>query len=157
MKKEQALKHLALRPEDIALITFALRRFSRQASVGDLQDDAYKLIAEIEVNSKEKSDVPEFPNGFNFWIETFMDVVWFIRNEMSSVSEEADNNLVHRTYNQGGFRDLRSLALEWTNEFENEHKGVKWGEDNDGLDWQETIDAWLSKKNNFVKQINPES
>lgn len=85
----------------------------------------------------KKQGLPEFPNGFTEWKETFYEVVVFITE--TDMDEESEVSRINSTEGTGGLYDL---ATDWTNEFEKLHKGRIW----DG-DFFDALEDFCTRKN----------
>jgi len=74
-------------------------------------------------------------NGFESWHETHYQMVCCIEDSRDGY------NVVSDTLEHFGSGGLMELAYEWTNEFEELHKGQEW----DG-EWYDELDKFWEKK-----------
>jgi hypothetical protein len=82
-----------------------------------------------------------FPNGFTSWAETHFEIARFI----NTYGDEG--GIIGFTEIMGGMGALYELAVEWTDEFENQSESRN---DEDGQFFDELQD-FLSRKNNPSK------
>lgn len=86
------------------------------------------------------SDKIEFPNGFESWYEVHHEIVAEISKQNSS--DEPCKVVLDRVSDQG-IGGLYELGKELTFKFENQYKGIIWGEE---LDFFETIELFIKKE-----------
>lgn len=82
----------------------------------------------------------KFANGFLSWAETHYEVTEYISRHHTRHTQFA-----FTVHNVVGTYGLYELAEQWTDEWENNHVGVKWDDDN--RDYWTEIEAWLKTKN----------
>jgi len=89
---------------------------------------------------------PDFPNGFEDWMETHHEVVSFICD-----AEEVEGTTAYNRKETEGRGGIYELAKEWTNEFELKYKGIAWGEQ---IEYFDTLELFLNQKNQPAKFNN---
>lgn len=80
----------------------------------------------------------EFPNGFTSWYETMIEIAWLWDYEHT------------KFYDQNGTGGVYEKIREWTDEFEELHRGREW----DG-DFFEEIESFVVKKNSELEDVMP--
>ena len=65
-----------------------------------------------------------FPNGFDEWQETHYEIV-----QHFTLTLEKESSAAYRARDTAGHGELYLLAEDWTDEFENLHKGKEWDGD----------------------------
>ena len=83
---------------------------------------------------------PNFPNGFDSWIETYYEFVEKIVDTLNESTED-DDNVVSECQAKEGRGGLYELAKSWTTEFEEIHRGIEW----DG-NFFDAIETFLNTK-----------
>jgi len=88
-----------------------------------------EAVAEIlKEGNKEVIGRKEFVNGFSCWVETHYEMCAEIHWQFMKSDENNIATLVREAHDAGGHGFLYLLAEAMTDEFENEYKGVTWGE-----------------------------
>ncbi len=88
-----------------------------------------EAVAEIlKEGYKETIDKKAFPNGFHSWMETHYEMCSEIHWQFMKSDENSIATLVREAHDAGGHGFLYLLAEAMTDEFENEYRGVTWGE-----------------------------
>lgn len=110
--------------------------------------DIYKMQnARHNRSKRDKNFKKFFANGFTAWYETMYEVAVYLER-----ARHTPTTLAAETAQNGGSCALYSLAEDFTDEFEMQYKGVKWGEDENFGDWIDTLWEWLDDKNRKVER-----
>ena len=88
----------------------------------------------------EIEEIPNLPNGFTSWIETYYEIVSAIQSQLDNKDEVGRAWEVENTEGLGGRYEL---AKELTDKFENQYKGIGWGFD---LEWFDVIYEWIDNE-----------
>lgn len=83
-----------------------------------------------------------FPNGFESWAETHHEIVQYITMNEEVANAVFTPNVVSKIRDDMGTGGLYELAMQWTDEFEEQNKGRDW----DG-DFFDRLEDFLSDKN----------
>lgn len=102
-------------------------------------------IAEILKTSEHYEIEEDFPSNKISWLETHFQVVNFITLETEKQTNA--HTVIKNIHGELGHSGLMELSVQWTKEFETKYAGERWGEEEDSLDWYDTIDAFLIEKN----------
>ncbi len=75
------------------------------------------------------------------YLETYYEVASFLGYNLNSPAQ--DENPVCLYYMQQGRYAIATLAMRWSDEFENKYNGVEWGLE---VEWIDTLDNFLKEK-----------
>lgn len=118
--------------------TFAFEKFGKEIT----ENTVLKLIEfNKELHDKVKDALSlqkKFPNGFEDWMVTNLEIVSFINDTV-----EKEGSMACKVQDNEGRGGLYLLAERLTNEFESKYKGVVWGEE---LEYFDTLGEFLYKK-----------
>jgi len=78
-----------------------------------------------------------FPNGFSSWAETHYEMVVAIENN-------SDSEIVQNREQEQGTGGLYELSIELTDKFEEKHKDVEWGCD-ENTQYFDAFDEFLEE------------
>lgn len=96
-----------------------------------------------------KDGVPEMPNGFNSWQQTFFEMSTFVIHSLKEIEQGYKGKRynvcveIEDTLNNQGMIGIYTLVQMWTDEFEKTHIDWNW----DQNDFWETIDKFIKSKN----------
>ena len=89
-------------------------------------------------NNNEK----EFPNGISDYLETHHEIVHEIAL-INNMEKFRSSEIVDKAQEKQGHGGLYDLAIDLTTKFEQENKGVNWGEEKEYFD---TINAFIERE-----------
>lgn len=99
----------------------------------------------VKVSRPDKSYVQKtqmrMPNGAISWAETHHEIVCFIQTRLDR--DEDDDCPVMIRQKEHGTGGVIELGIDWTDEFEETHIDVSWGEE---MDWHDEIEKFLTNK-----------
>lgn len=83
----------------------------------------------------------KFANGFINWFETSVEITAGLLHALNSNRIELD-----------GRGELWELIEEYTDEFENDHEGVEWGDSGEFESWFDTLEDFIEEKIQILEQ-----
>ena len=114
--------------------------------------DIYEMCIDMTIQPWKHGDLPEFPNGFECWIETYHEIATAIAKQLAWEDEKQTPSIITEIHSEGGTGAIWDLARQWTNEFEKLHKGQQW-EQYDDSSFFEEIELFIDHK---IHGFNPD-